>query len=71
MDSLLPTPSSQDGVRELDPTTVFVGGLDVSESNAWDEHRLRRIFDRFGRVENIHFVRPGASFAVLVVFILD
>lgn len=47
-----------DNVREYDPTTVFVGGLDMSQFGAWDENRLRGVFSRFGSIEDVHIVRP-------------
>ncbi|KAM5530507.1 hypothetical protein V8D89_015823 [Ganoderma adspersum] len=49
---------ARDWRREIDPSTVFVGGLDMPGRETWDENRLHRIFDRFGAVENVHIVRP-------------
>ncbi len=51
---------ARDWRREIDPSTVFVGGLDIPGRETWDENKLRRIFDRFGSVENVHIVRPRA-----------
>ncbi|RPD82415.1 hypothetical protein L226DRAFT_564990 [Lentinus tigrinus ALCF2SS1-7] len=51
-------PSMRVGPRELDPTTVFVGGLEVLGPDAWDENKLRRTFGRFGNIENVHIVAP-------------
>ena len=42
--------------RGIDPTTVFVGGLEVLEH--WDEPKLRHTFARFGTIEDIHLVKP-------------
>ncbi|KAI1788804.1 hypothetical protein LXA43DRAFT_1024073 [Ganoderma leucocontextum] len=54
-----PTPViARDWRREIDPSTVFVGGLDMPGRETWDENKLRRIFDRFGAIENVHIVRP-------------
>lgn len=45
--------------RELDPTTIFVGGLEMFGPNAWDEQKIHDFFGKFGVVENVKFVRPG------------
>ncbi|EGO05305.1 hypothetical protein SERLA73DRAFT_157880 [Serpula lacrymans var. lacrymans S7.3] len=42
----------------LDPTTIFVGGLEMYGPNAWDEERVRNFFSRFGGVETVKVVRP-------------
>lgn len=42
----------------VDPTTVFVGGLDVYNDDVWDESHLTAIFAQYGRIENIQVVRP-------------
>ncbi|TFK94408.1 hypothetical protein K466DRAFT_354209 [Polyporus arcularius HHB13444] len=57
-DHAAPPPFLRDGPRELDPTTVFVGGLEASGPDAWDENKLRHTFGRFGNIENIHMVVP-------------
>ncbi|PCH34009.1 hypothetical protein WOLCODRAFT_160525 [Wolfiporia cocos MD-104 SS10] len=44
--------------KEFDPNTIFVGGLDMYTSDTWDEGQLRAIFERYGQIENIQFVRP-------------
>lgn len=44
--------------RELDPTTVFVGGLEMYGPNAWNEEKLQSFFTKFGGVENVKLVRP-------------
>ncbi|KDQ63315.1 hypothetical protein JAAARDRAFT_374278 [Jaapia argillacea MUCL 33604] len=52
--------------REVDPTTIFVGGLEMYGPNAWDEQKVRTLFTRFGGIEDVKFVRPlnkKASFA--------
>jgi hypothetical protein len=45
--------------RELDPTTLFVGGLETSGPGAWDETKVQNFFARFGGLENVKVVRPG------------
>jgi len=42
-----------------DPTTVFVGGLEMYGPNAWNEERVRNFFLRYGAIESVKVVRPG------------
>ncbi|KAF8913080.1 hypothetical protein CPB84DRAFT_1760296 [Gymnopilus junonius] len=44
--------------REIDPTTLFVGGLEMFGPGAWDEERVRTFFSRFGGLESVKLVRP-------------
>ncbi|KAI0936866.1 hypothetical protein AcV5_004897 [Taiwanofungus camphoratus] len=48
----------EDANRELDPTTIFVGGLEMYGANAWDEAKLQSVFGKFGAIEEIQLVRP-------------
>lgn len=50
---------------EIDPRTVFVGGLNVQDADDWDEHRLRQIFHQYGLIESVQIVRPGMFFAAV------
>jgi hypothetical protein len=43
----------------LDPTTIFVGGLDVHGRCTWDEQRLKRVFGQYGDIAEVKLVRPG------------
>lgn len=43
----------------LDPTTIFVGGLDVHGRCTWDEQRLIRVFGQYGEIAEVKLVRPG------------
>jgi hypothetical protein len=43
----------------LDPTTIFVGGLDVHGRCTWDEQRLKRVFGQYGEIAEVKLVRPG------------
>jgi hypothetical protein len=45
--------------RELDPYTLFVGGLETFGPGAWDEAKVERYFARFGGLESVKVVRPG------------
>jgi hypothetical protein len=45
--------------RELDPTTLFVGGLETFGPGAWDETKVEKFFARFGGLESVKLVRPG------------
>lgn len=47
--------------RDIDPFTVFVGGLDTVGMNAWDEERLQNVFGQYGHIEDIKVVRPSES----------
>jgi len=49
--------------REIDPTTLFVGGLEMYGPGAWDEEKVRKFFLRFGGLESVKVVRPGMSFS--------
>lgn len=42
----------------VDPTAIFVGGLDIYSDDVWDESHLNALFAKYGRVENIQLVRP-------------
>jgi hypothetical protein len=48
--------------REIDPTTLFVGGLEMYGPGAWDEEKVKIFFSRFGGLESVKVVRPGMSF---------
>lgn len=45
--------------KKIDPTTLFVGGLEISGPGAWDEERVRNLFSRFGGLESVKFFRPS------------
>jgi hypothetical protein len=45
--------------KELDPTTIFVGGLEMFGPSAWDEEKVQNYFGKFGVVEHVKFIRPG------------
>ncbi|KAJ7293117.1 hypothetical protein C8J57DRAFT_16551 [Mycena rebaudengoi] len=47
-----------DDGKDLDPTTLFVGGLEMSGPDAWDEDRVSAFFGRFGGLESVKVVRP-------------
>ncbi|KAJ7109996.1 hypothetical protein C8R44DRAFT_884008 [Mycena epipterygia] len=44
--------------KELDPTTLFVGGLEMFGPGAWDEDRVSAFFGKFGGLESVKVVRP-------------
>ena len=46
----------------LDPTTIFVGGLDVHGRCTWDEQRLKRVFGQYGEIAEVKLVRPGGCY---------
>ncbi len=47
--------------REIDPKTIFVGGLETMGVEEWDEHRLRAVFCRYGTIEHVKYVRQSES----------
>ena len=52
------TPMMNSSDRELDPTTLFVGGLEMFGPGAWDEEKVKNFFARFGGLESVKVVRP-------------
>ena len=48
--------------RDIDPTTLFVGGLEMFGPGAWDEEKVEKFFSRFGGLESVKVVRPGTFF---------
>ena len=42
-----------------DPTTIFVGGLEIHGRCVWDEDRLIRVFGQYGEITEVKLVRPG------------
>lgn len=46
------------GMKNVDPKTVFVGGLET----AWSEEKLRGIFKSYGLIEHIRLVKPCEYF---------
>ncbi|KAH6916947.1 hypothetical protein BKA70DRAFT_1250993 [Coprinopsis sp. MPI-PUGE-AT-0042] len=44
--------------RDIDPTSIFVGGLDVVGQNPWSEERVKSYFSRYGGLESVKFVKP-------------
>ena len=48
--------------RELDPTTLFVGGLEMFGPGTWDEEKVKIFFARFGGLESVKVVRPCKFF---------
>lgn len=44
---------------EIDPTTIFVGGLEINGPNNWDENRVKEYFSKFGHIEDIKFIVPS------------
>ncbi|KAF8841966.1 hypothetical protein BDN67DRAFT_1010225 [Paxillus ammoniavirescens] len=57
-DSLLRLPREKRDDTVVDPTTIFVGGLDMFGPTAWDEDKVRALFSRYGGVEAVKVVRP-------------
>ncbi|KAG5644609.1 hypothetical protein DXG03_008087 [Asterophora parasitica] len=49
--------------RDIDPMTLFVGGLETFGPGAWDEEKVTKFFSRFGGLEDVKIVRPLNSHA--------
>lgn len=45
--------------REVDPTSLFVGNLEINGVNPWTEERLRGMFEKYGEVEDVKLYEPG------------
>lgn len=43
----------------VDPTTIFVGGLEMFGPNAWDEGKVRTLFSKYGGIEAVKVIRPS------------
>jgi hypothetical protein len=50
-----------DAAKDIDPTTLFIGGLEMFGPGAWDEERVSTFFGRFGGLESVKVVRPRQS----------
>ncbi|KAI0319752.1 hypothetical protein OF83DRAFT_1082036 [Amylostereum chailletii] len=46
------------GHKKFDPTTIFIGGMEMFGPNAWDDGRVRTVFGQYGPIENVKFIRP-------------
>ena len=47
--------------REIDPKTIFVGGLEIMGLEEWNEQRLRSVFGRYGTIVHVKYVRQSES----------
>lgn len=47
--------------KSVDPTTLFVGGLEMFGPNAWDESKVRQCFEKYGPLDSVKFFRPYNS----------
>ncbi|KAG6862152.1 hypothetical protein C0995_004234 [Termitomyces sp. Mi166 len=57
--------------RDIDPTTLFVGGLETFGPGAWDEEKVTKFFARFGGLEEVKIVRPLNSHAAFAFVKFD
>ncbi|GLB35936.1 putative RNA recognition motif containing protein [Lyophyllum shimeji] len=57
--------------RHIDPTTLFVGGLETFGPGAWDEEKVGKFFSRFGGLESVKIVRPLNSHAAFAFVKFD
>lgn len=56
---------------EIDPTSIFVGGLEMNGPNAWDEERVKHFFSKFGPVEDVKVVFPSKSLSDIALLDID
>lgn len=49
----------------VDPNTIFVGGLEPFGPRSWDEARLRQIFEKYGKVQDVRVVIPSKVSSVV------
>ncbi|KAF9566097.1 hypothetical protein CPC08DRAFT_814999 [Agrocybe pediades] len=68
-ESIYPPKTRSD--RDIDPTTLFVGGLEMFGPGAWDEEKVRVFFARFGGLESVKLVRPLNSCAAFAFVKFD
>lgn len=61
----------ENGERELDPTTLFVGGLEMHGPAAWDEGRVTNVFAKYGGLQSVKVVRPANSRAAFAFVKFD
>jgi hypothetical protein len=61
----LPQLSQEKRDDRVDPTTIFVGGLEMFGPNAWDEGKVRALFSKYGGIEAVKVIRPSAVFRSL------
>lgn len=50
--------------RSIDPTSLFVGGLEIIGPSAWDEEKVRLHFAKYGGLQHVKLVRPRKSVPV-------
>lgn len=56
--------SMKEDEKQVDPTTLFVGGLNISGSGAWDEEKVKALFSGYGGLESVKVVRPSKLFVL-------
>ncbi|KIY51237.1 hypothetical protein FISHEDRAFT_70880 [Fistulina hepatica ATCC 64428] len=66
-----PGDSARTSDRELDPTTLFVGGLEMYGPDSWDEGKIEQVFSCYGGLESVKLVRPANSRAAFAFVKFD
>ncbi|KAJ3721639.1 hypothetical protein C8R42DRAFT_56235 [Lentinula raphanica] len=49
------------GEQILDPTTLFVGGLEMRGAGAWDEEKVYHLFEKYDGLESVNVIRPNSG----------
>lgn len=44
--------------QDIDPKTVFVGGLDAIGASVWDVEKLKSVYGKYGNVEDVRVICP-------------
>jgi hypothetical protein len=47
------------GGSEIDPMSIFVGGLEMNGPRAWDEERVKGFFSKFGGIKDVKVIFPS------------
>ena len=54
--------------QDIDPKTVFVGGLDAIGASVWGVDKLRSVFEKYGEVEDVRVICPCGWLSFVIFF---
>ncbi|KAF7303262.1 RNA binding protein [Mycena kentingensis (nom. inval.)] len=57
--------------NDIDPTTLFVGGLEMFGPHAWDENSVAAFFGKYGGLVSVNLVKPVAAKAAFAFVKFD
>ncbi|PSS29591.1 hypothetical protein PHLCEN_2v2739 [Hermanssonia centrifuga] len=55
--------------KECYPTTIWIGGLDIFSSNPWNEDKVRNLFEKYGDIEDLQFIRNASKASAAFAFV--